>query len=169
MTRNNAPHEETIGFLAVPTNGIADTTEPTAAEINAGTLIVTHMTADGWQPNWLKNTVATDMMDGFVVQSVGTEGFSATLQFARQDDDTDTTRDTLARRERFYLVVVPFLRLDATGAYNDVETGDIVDIYDVESHGIQDVASGANTDQQYQVQLAGKSRPDLDVAVVAGT
>lgn len=168
MARDNAPHEETIGFFAVPIEGITNTAAPTAAEINAGTLIVTHMTADGWQPNWTKNTVSTDMMDGFIVQSVGTQGFAATLQFARQNDDgTDTTRDTLARRERFYLVVVPFLALDSAGAYNDVATGDTVDIYDVESHGVQDVASGANTDQQYQVQLAGKSRPDLDVAVVA--
>jgi len=167
MTRNNAPHEETIGFFAIPLNGIDDPDEPEVGEINAGTLIVTHMTADGWQPNWLKNTVATDMMDGFVVQSVGTEGFSATLQFARQNDDgTDTTRDTLARREQFWLAVVPFLELDETGAYNDVEVGDIVDLYHVESHGIQDVASGANTDQQYQVQLAGKARPHLDVTVV---
>lgn len=168
MARDNAPHEETIGFFAVPIEGITNTAAPTAAEINAGTLIVTHMTADGWQPNWTKNTVSTDMMDGFIVQSVGTQGFAATLQFARQNDDgTDTTRDTLARRERFYLVVVPFLELDANGDYNNVATGDTVDIYDVESHGVQDVASGANTDQQYQVQLAGKSRPDLDVAVVA--
>lgn len=165
-TRNNRPHEETINFLAIPLTGITDADAPTVAEINAGTLIVTHMTADGWQPNWTKNTVSTDMMDGFVVQSVGTEGFAATLQFARQDDDgTDTTRDTLARRERFYLVVVPFAGVDADGVPNDVVATDVVDIYDVESHGVQDVSSGANTDQQYQVQLAGKSRPYLDVAV----
>lgn len=166
--RNNVPHEETINFLAIPIASLSDPDAPTVAEVNAGTLIVTHMTADGWQPNWTKNTVATDMMDGFIVQSVGTEGFAATLQFARQDDDgTDTTRDTLARKELFYLVVVPFAGVDANGDPNDVEAGDIVDIYHVESHGVQDVSSGANTDQQYQVQLAGKSRPRLDVAVVA--
>jgi hypothetical protein len=166
MTRNNRPHEETMAFLAIPLNGIDDPEEPEVSEINAGTLIVTHMTADGWQPNWTKNTVSTDMMDGFIVQSVGTEGFAATLQFARQDDDTDTTRGTLARREQFWLAVVPFAGLDEDGDYNEVEVGTIVDLYHCESHGIQDVASGANTDQQYQVQLAGKSRPHLDVAVV---
>lgn len=167
VDRNNAPHEETINFLAVPLDGIADTSAPEVSEVNAGTLLVTHMTADGWQPSWTKNTVATDMMDGFVVQSVGTEGFAATLQFARQDDGgTDTTRGTLARREKFYLVVVPFAGVDEDGVPNDVAVGDIVDIYHVESHGVQDVSSGANTDQQYQVQLAGKSRPKLDVVVV---
>jgi hypothetical protein len=169
MTRNNRPHEETIAFLAIPLNGIDDPEEPEVAEINAGTLLVTHMTADGWQPNETKNTVSTDMMDGFIVQSVGTEGFQATLQFARQDDDGDTTRATLARREQFWLCKIPFAGLDEDGDYNEAEAGDIVDLYHVESHGPQDVASGANTDQQYQVLLAGKSRPHLDVEVQADT
>lgn len=161
----NRPHEETINVLAIPLAGITDPDAPEVSEINAGVVLISDMTADGWQPQWTKNAILTAMMDGFDRQSVGTEAVAHTLQFARQDDST-SVRGTLARRERFYLVLVPFAGVDAAGAPNAVEVGDIVDIYDVESHGIQDVPSGANTDQQYQVQLAGKTRPHLDIVVV---
>lgn len=164
----NRPHEETINLVVIPLEGISDPTAPTAAEINAGVTVITDMTADGWAPNWTNNTVATDMMRGFIVQSVGTRGVQATLQFARQDDST-TTRSVLARRNQFWAALVPFAGVDENGDPNEVEAGDVIDLYHFESHGISDVASGANTDQQYQVMLAGKREPLQDVEVVGGS
>lgn len=75
-------HEGNLHLYAVPS--IANLAVPTMAEINAGVDLTPALTADRFSPTNTENTVSTDMLTGFIKQSIGTEGIGFDLTFLRE-------------------------------------------------------------------------------------
>jgi hypothetical protein len=119
------------------------------AEIAAGVDLTPAITADGYSPNPTQNTVSTDMLTGFIKQSIGTEGASFDLTFVREKDTNGDVWDYFDERgKNGFLVVCPF------GA---AEAAQHAEVYPIEFARRRWVSSGANAHQKFQVMV---SRPD---------
>lgn len=150
-------HEDQTKAWYVPT--IADEAAPTVAEIAAGVELSDSLTADGVSPNHTENVVSTDMLSGFIKQSIGTEGVTFNLRFLRDFDGTDEVWDTFDTRGKTGYLVLS----------NDGGTGvaaDEVEVYPAEFGRRKRVATGANSHQAFTV-LCTVTGDYTDDAVVA--
>jgi hypothetical protein len=141
---------------------IADTSAPTTTELGTAVDLTPALTADGWAPNHTENTVSTDMLTGFIRQSIGTEGIGFDLTFLR-------FIDTATDNEAFDLFdergKVGFLVVASTGGVAPV-SADTVEVYPVEAGRRKRMASGANAHQKFTVKFVGNENY-VDDAVVA--
>jgi hypothetical protein len=111
----------------------------------AGVELTDVITADGWTPNPTQNTVSTDMLTGFIKQSIGTMGWSAELTFIREKDTNGDVWDFFDERgKNCALVVCPF---------GPAEVGAHAEVYPIEAARRRWVSSGANAHQKFQVQV----------------
>jgi hypothetical protein len=139
-------HEGNLHLYAVPS--IANLAVPTMAEINAGVDLTPALTADGFSPTNTENTVSTDMLTGFIKQSIGTEGIGFDLTFLREAaNGGDVWSYFDARGKSHYLVVCPFAAAAATQP---------CEVYPVESGRRKWVASGANAHEKFTVKNVGR-------------
>lgn len=139
---------------------IADESAPTVTEIEAGVELTPSLTADGVSPNHTENTVSTDMLSGFIKQSVGTEGVTFNLTMLRYpDEDPDEPYDNFDTRGKSgYLV----LANDSDGT----TSGDVVEVYPAEAGRRKRVQTAANSHQAFTV-LVTVSDDFTDDATVA--
>lgn len=139
----------------VPT--IADTSAPTVAELGAGVDLTPALTADGVQPNHTENTVSTDMLSGFIKQSIGTEGVTFNLNFLKDFDGTDPVYDIFDTRGKSgYLV------LSRDG---DPVATSVVEVYPAEFGRRKTIQTAANSHQAFSVLVAVSSDFDDDAVV----
>jgi hypothetical protein len=152
-----AVHEGNLHVYVVPT--VANNAAPTVAEITAGVDVTPGITADGFSPNITENTVSTDMLTGFIRQSIGTEGIGFNLTVLREKDVNGAIWDYFdARGKAGNLVVCPF------GA---AAAGQHAEVYPIESGRRKWVASGANAHQKFSVLIVGTDDYNDDATVAA--
>ena len=151
-------HEGQTKAWYVPT--IADISAPTVAEMGAGVELSDALTADGLSPNHTENVVSTDMLSGFIKQSIGTEGVTFNLRFLRDADGTDAVWDIFDTRGKAGYLVIS--NEGGTGAALDV-----VEVYPAEFGRRKRVATGANSHQAFTVLCTVKSDYDDDAVVAA--
>lgn len=142
---------------------VADISAPTVAELGAATDLTPALTADGLSPNHTENVVSTDMLTGFIRQSIGTEGIGFDLTFLYYlDNGTDNEAwDYFDERGKAGFLVVGRTADGATPVASDV-----VEVYPVESGRRKMMNSGANAHQKFTVKFVGTEDYD-DAAVVA--
>lgn len=152
------PYEGNLKAYWVPT--IADKAAPTAAEMTAGIDLSDQLTADGVSPNHTENTVSTDMLSGFIKQSIGTEGLTFNLRFLRDfEAATDTVYDNFDARGKD-----GFLVLSETGGGQT--SGDVVEVYPAQAGRRKRIASTGNAHIAFSV-LVTVDDDYVDDAVVA--
>jgi hypothetical protein len=152
-------HEGFLHVYVLPAVASADMSQVTAAEITAGVDLTPAITADGYSPNPTQNTVSTDMLTGFIKQSIGTEGASFDLTFVREKDTNGDVWDYFDERGKSgFLVVTPF------GA---AAAGEHAEVYPVEFARRRWVSSGANAHQKFQVMCVVTRDYNDDAAIVA--
>lgn len=153
------PYEGNLEAYYVP--AIADKTAPTVAEMTAGTRLTPSLTADGVQPNHTENTVSTDMLSGFIKQSIGTEGVTFNLRMLRDfETSTDTVYDLFDERGKD-----GFLVLSDTGAGQTA--GDVVEVYPAQFGRRKRAQSGANAHNAFTVMCTVDDDFDDDAVVAA--
>lgn len=127
---------------------VADDAAPTVAEFTAGTEITSQATADGVMPNHTENFVATDMLTGFIRNSIGTEGLTFALRFLRDFDAGGDAAwalfDTRAKLGRLAII----------NDGSDPAASGAAEIYPAEFGRRKRVQSGANAHQAFTVQVA---------------
>ena len=151
-------HEGQTKAWYVP--AIADEAAPTVAEIAAGVPLSDSFTADGIQPNHTENTVSTEMLSGFIKQSIGTEGVTFNLRFLRDFDGTDDVWDTFDTRGK-----VGYLVISNDGG--DGSAADVVEVYPAEFGRRKRIATGANSHQAFTVLVTVTDDYDDDAVVAA--
>lgn len=154
---NPTVYEGNLHAYWVPT--IADESAPTAAEITAGVDLTGSLTADGVSPSHTENMVSTDMLTGFIKQSIGTEGVTFGLTMLRYpDEDPDEPYENFDERGKSgYLV----LTSDGAAAASKV-----VEVYPAQAGRRKRVQTAANSHQAFSVKIAVSS-DFTDDAVVA--
>jgi hypothetical protein len=144
----------------VPT--IANIAAPTTAELNAGTLLQTTITADGL--NGLQPDTATvdtsSLASTFNTVTVGRASFSNTRLRIKKQTATDTIFNTLTRGTEGYLVVRRSVA--ETTAWASTQA---VQVYPVVCGEVAHVDPEPNTLERYEVPLMVKSTPNLRAAV----
>jgi hypothetical protein len=152
-------HEGFLHLYVVPDIASADLSQVTEAELAAGIDVTVGITADGFSPNVTENTVSTDMLTGFIKQSVGTEGIGFNLQVIREKDTNGAIWSYFDERgKNGYLVVCPF---------GPGEAGAHAEVYPIESGRRKWVAAGANAHQKFTVMIVGTDDYNDDAEVVA--
>jgi len=147
----------------VPT--IADVTQPTVAELDAGVDLQWIVTADGlvgFEPTTAEvdNTALASTFD---TRRAGRASFSGTLLRLKRQRGTDTVYETLTRYATGYVVIrrsVP--EGDAWAA------GQEVSVYPVECGETRHLPPEANSVERYEVPLMIVNPPALRAEVVAG-
>lgn len=154
-------HEGELYVAILP--AVADISAPTAAEITAGTDLTPALTADGLTPNHTENVVSTDMLTGFIRQSIGTEGigFDLTSLYYLDSGTDNEVWDYFDERGK-----AGFLLVGRVSAGTTPSTSDVVEVYPVESGRRKMMNSGANAHQKFTVKFVGTEDYD-DAAVVA--
>lgn len=107
---------------------IADYTQPTTTEINAGTFLTALLTDGGLSTPFDGSTVdAADMSSRFNKTQAGTFGGNpVSVEFFR-DDTTDTAWDALPRDTVTHFVIARF----GFATPGTAQTGDVVDVWPV--------------------------------------
>lgn len=153
------PYEGNLKAYYVPS--IVDKSAPTAAEMAAGTPLTPSLTADGVQPNHTENTVSTDMLSGFIRQSIGTEGVTFNLRMLRDfETATDTVYDLFDERGKD-----GFLVLSDNGG--GLTAGDVVEVYPAQFGRRKRVQSAGNVHNAYTVMVTVDDDFDDDAVVAA--
>lgn len=146
--------EGNVKVHKVPT--VSDKNAPTVTEIEAGINLTPFLPTGGVDISWTQNNATLPMLDeSFVVSAVGTEAAEITLTGVR-DDTSDDFWDAFERGENFYLVVSRF---------GSADSGDVVEVYPVQSHRPVPLSPTENEFQQVQVKLGVTETPDLDATV----
>lgn len=159
MSYTPTVHEGSLHLYVIPSVAKADLSEVTTAEIEAGVDLTPAITADGFAPNITENTVSTDMLTGFIRQSIGTEGIGFALTFLRAKDTNGDIWDYFDERGKDgFLVVCPF---------GPADENEHAEIYPIESGRRKWVASGANAHEKFSVTIVGTDDYNDDATVVA--
>lgn len=140
-------HEGKLKVRLAP--AVANKAAPTTAEINAAIDLEPALTADGFSPTHTENTVSTDMLSGFIRQSIGTEGvgFDLTfLRYAKNGTDNAVWDYFDERGGQGFLIVA---------SEGSMAAGAVVEVYPVEHGRRKRVASGANAHQKFTVKFVG--------------
>ena len=155
------PFEEYTRVSWVPT--IADISAPTAAELDAGTVLTCHLTKDGLNPGGSTNMVDSGALCSRVdSQVVGSVGYQATLKMFRYNDD-DTAWDLVNWGDTGYLVVRRGIAYDFAWT-----AGQKVEVYEGQFGEPIPASSAANTLQTFEVSLAVEDA-DLKATIAAGS
>ena len=163
-----------IDVWAVPTSGIADINNPTAAEINAGVWLTE---AIAWDGTTFPTSTDSDDVEDRSLNDAGnatTRGFAqfeATLNFFRPKDLTDTTTDYGKAYNFFKTTRVPVVLVTrvsqrtATGVYTPAATGDRVSLYSMLSTTFIDDTEG---DDSYKYEVGFLPQGNLAVNTYVG-
>jgi hypothetical protein len=146
----------------VPT--ISNTAAPTVAELNAGMLLQSTLTADGlsgFQPE-TASVDTTSLASTFNTSRVGRSSFDgATLRFKKQDG-TDTIYDTLTRETTGYIVVRRSIDEGTSWAASQK-----VSVYPAQCGEVVHMDPEENTVERYEVPLQIIDSPELRAVVAA--
>lgn len=146
----------------VPT--IAAIAAPTVAELNAGSLLQSVITADGlvgYEPE-TADVDTTSLASTFDTKTIGRDAFTGTMLRIKKQDGTDTAYTTLTRGTQGYVVV----RRDSleTVAW---AAGDNVEVYPIICGQTKRLSPEANTVARYEVPTKIRSAPELRAVVAA--
>lgn len=143
----------------------ADTSAPTAAEVNAGHDLTGYLAPDGLALNTGNSRVSgADLLDGFDSESMGRHQAAPALTFKRRlrGSNAQVAWTTLgARGVQGCLVVLPFLAPDDTPA-----AADDCYVFPFCETGVPQLANTAmNTEQRFITPLAVGAAPVYDAVV----
>lgn len=144
----------------VPT--ISNQNAPTTAELNAGILLQSTITADGLmglEPETAE-VETTSLASTFDTKNLGRDSFSGTGLRLKKQTGTDTVYTTLTRGAAGYLVV----RRDITETTAWAST-QVIEVYPVICGRRKRLSPEANTISRYEVPMMVTSSPSLDAAV----
>lgn len=142
---------------------IANKAAPTAAEINAGTRLSTHMTKDGIRvpsnQNMVDDAGAEDVFDAQVVGSWG-----GPISFTAKRNNASAGTDTVWNLITYSLAGYNVVRRGVTSA-TAVATSQVVEVYPVQYHHpvMQDPAT--NEQARFTVTAAVTSTPEIKAVV----
>lgn len=139
---------------------LSSTTSPTAAQINAGTVLTPVTPVDGVNISGTRNNASQAMLgDAFVTEEPGTWGTGMELTFVR-DVPTDTVWGIFAGgyKSTGWIVV----RRSGTGVAAAAQK---VEVYPATSHEPQMLASAENEYQKFTVTFAVTAKPELEATV----
>jgi len=146
----------------VPT--IASKSAPTVAELNAGILLQSTMTADGLVG--FEATTAdvdtTSLASEFDTVTVGRDSFSNTMVRLKKQTGTDTIYDTLTKGTAGYIVVRRYVA-QATAWAADQK----VNVYPIICGRERELPPEANTVARYEVPTKINDEPVLRATVAA--
>ncbi len=145
----------------VPT--IANTSAPTAVELNAGTALHDTLTPDGVEgfdpdPGEVDNTAYGSTFD---TKLPGTSSFSGTRLTLKKQSGTDTVHSTLTAFDTAGYIVFRYGKAKGT----TFAAADKVTIYPIRTGAWTYVPPERNTVLRYWVTTAVSSDPKFDVAV----
>lgn len=149
---------ETLAAWWVTT--LSSTTAPTAAQINAGTVLTTMVPVDGVNLSGTRNNASQAMLgDAFVTEEPGTWGTGLEITFVR-DTPTDAIWGIFAGGYKSAGWIV--LRRTGTGVAAAAQK---VEVYPCTSHEPQMQASAENEYQKFTVNFAVTAKPELEATV----
>jgi hypothetical protein len=155
-------HEGYTKVAFVPT--VADISEPTVAELGAGTELTELMPKDGLGINFSQNMVDNaSLADTFDAQLVGSWGGSITLTGFRDNVDADDDFWNLASHGTNGFLVVRRGIADST-AWTAAQT---VEVYPVQLHQPFVGSTAANEQVRFTLAAAVTSEPNLSATVAA--
>lgn len=142
---------------------IANIALPTAAELNAGTLLQSVMTADGLV-GFEAKTIEIDttaLASTFDTKSIGRDSFSGTmLRLKKQTYGSDTVYSTLTRGTAGYVVIRRGILETTAWA-----TSQAIEVYPIVCGQIGYMPPAANSIQKYEITTPITSAPNLRAAV----
>lgn len=144
----------------VPT--IANIAAPTTAELNAGMLLQTLLTADGlsgFQPETAKVDTSS-LASTFNTARNGRTSFDSPMLTLKKQDTGDTAYTTLIRDATGYIVIRNSITESTAWASTQP-----VRVYPVQCGEVQHVDVEENSLERYQVPLTVTSTPNLRAAV----
>lgn len=144
-------------------SAIANIALPTAAELNAGILLQSFLTADGL--NGFEATSAevdtTALASTFDTKSIGRDSFSGTmLRFKKQTYGSDTVFSTLIRGTAGFIIIRRGI-LETT-AWASAQA---VEVYPIICGQTKFLTPTANSIQKYEIPTPITSAPNLRAAV----
>lgn len=143
---------------------IANEAAPTVAELNAGILLQTIMTADGlvgFEPN-TADVDTTSLASTFDTMTIGRDSFSGTLLRLKKQTGTDTVFNTLTRGTTGFIVVRRYV-LEGT-AWAAAQTPNV---YPIICGQTRELAPEANTVGRYEVPTKIHQPPTLRAVVAS--
>jgi hypothetical protein len=141
---------------------IADITEPTVAELNAGVDISAYLTKDGLStPTTQNNADNAALTDTFDAQIPGSEGGQIDLTCFRDDDDDDAW-DLFVRGTAGYLVVRRLVPFDDAWA-----AADKVEVYPATMHNPVSGQTATNEQVRFTSAMPVSSTPERKAVVAA--
>ena len=151
------------GFIRVayvPT--ISNIAAPTTAELNAGILLSSLITADGLVGFEATTAeVDTTALDStFDTKGIGRDAFEGTMLRLKKQDGTDTAYNTLTRGTTGYIVI----RRDVASA-TAWTAAQKVEVFPIVCGRERNLAPEANTVRRYEVPTMVTSAPNLRATV----
>lgn len=145
----------------VPT--IANIAAPTVAELNAGTLLQSTLTADGLE-GYEATTAEVDtssLASTFNTKTIGRDDYSGTLlRLKKQTVGSDTVRTLLARSTTGYVVIRRGITESTAWASSQQ-----VEVYPIICGRRKELKPEANTVMRYEVPTMVTSTPNPDAVV----
>ncbi len=141
---------------------IADISDPTTTELNAGILLHETMTADGlmgFQPD-TASVDTSSLASTFNTATVGRTSFSNMGLRLKKQTGTDTIWETLTRDTQGYVVLRRYV--DEATAW---ASSDDVQVYPAICGETKDLDPEPNTLGRYEVQIFPTLEPDLRAVV----
>jgi hypothetical protein len=154
------PVDGTTRVAFVPT--IANNAAPTTAELNAGVLLQSLITADGlvgFEPD-TADVDNTSLASTFDTKTIGRDSFSGTLLRLKKQLTGDTAFTTLTRGTAGYIVI----RRDITESTAWAST-QAVEVYPIVCGQRRRLAPESNTVARYEVTTKISALPTLTAAV----
>lgn len=141
---------------------IANKTAPTTAELGAGLLLQSLVTADGlagFEPE-TADVDTTSLASTFNTVTIGRDAFSGTMLRLKKQDGTDTAFNTLIRGAAGYIVIRRDILESTAWA-----TSQKVEVYPVVCGQTKRLNPEANTVARYEVPTKITSAPELRATV----
>lgn len=141
---------------------ISNQNAPTTAELNAGTLLQSVLTADG-VVGFEASSAEVDtssLASTFNTKTVGRDDFSGTMLRLKKQSGTDTVYNTLTRGTSGFVVIRRGI-LETT-AYASTQA---IEVYPVTCGQTRNLAPEANSVQKYEVPTPITAAPSLRAAV----
>ncbi len=160
MTVNDIPNDGKTRVSYVPS--VANLAAPTVAELNAGLLLQSLITADGLI-GWEAETadVPTDALDStFETKTIGRDSFSGTMLRLKRQAGTDTAFTTLTRGTTGYIVIRRYVTSTTAWA-----AGQKVNVYPIVCGQTRELQPEANSVARYEVPMKISDSPELRATV----
>jgi hypothetical protein len=139
---------------------LSSTTAPTAAQINAGTVLTASVPVDGVNLSGTRNNASQAMLgDAFVTEEPGTWGTGLEITLVREST-TDTIWALFAGAYKTTGWIV--LRRSGTGVAAAAQK---VEVYPCTTHEPQMLASAENEYAKFTVTFSVTAKPELEATV----